>query len=64
MNAFLDTIEEELGNLIMIRQNRYREGLSMYQLGVTVVIETLDAAHKERVIQKLIESGYEIEYTN
>lgn len=64
LNAFLDTIAEELGNLIMIRQNRYREGLSMYQLGVTVVIETLDAAHKERVIQKLIESGYEIEYTN
>ena len=38
LNAFLDTIAEELGNLIMIRQNRYREGLSMYQLGVTVVI--------------------------
>ncbi|RXD25109.1 threonine ammonia-lyase, partial [Acinetobacter baumannii] len=37
LNAFLDTIAEELGNLIMIRQNRYREGLSMYQLGVTVV---------------------------
>lgn len=64
LNAFLDTIAEELGNLIMIRQNRYREGLSMYHLGVTVVVETLDSAHKERVIQKLIDSGYEIEYTN
>lgn len=64
LNTFLETIAKEAANLIMIRQNRYREGLSMYHLGVTVVVETLDIEHKKRLIDKLIESGYEIEYTN
>lgn len=36
----------------------------MYDLEVTVVVETLDVEHKQRLIQKLIETGYEIEYTN
>ena len=64
LSHFLDTIANELGNILSIRQSRYREGLSMYHLEVTAVIETLDANHKQRVIQKLIEAGYEIEYTN
>ena len=64
LSHFLDTIANELGNILTIRQSRYREGLSMYHLEVTVVIETLDANHKQRVIQKLIDVGYEIEYTN
>ena len=64
LNAFLATIAEELGNVLIIRQSRYREGLSMHHLEVTVVVETLDANHKQRLIKKLIETGYEIEYTN
>lgn len=64
LNAFLATIAEELGNILIIRQSRYREGLSMHHLEVTVVVETLDADHKQRLIKKLIETGYEIEYTN
>lgn len=64
LNAFLATIAEELGNILTIRQSRYREGLSMHHLEVTVVVETLDADHKQRLIKKLIETGYEIEYTN
>lgn len=64
LSAFLETIAKELGNILIIHQSRHREGLSMYHLEVTVVVETLDAHHKQRLIQKLIESGYEIEYTN
>ena len=64
LNAFLATIAEELGNVLIIRQSRYREGLSMHHLEVTVVVETIDANHKQRLIKKLIETGYEIEYTN
>ena len=36
----------------------------MYQLEVSVVIETIDEEHKKRVIEKLLEANYEIEYTN
>ena len=64
LSAFLNTIAEELGNVVVIRQSRHREGVSMYDLEVTVVVETLDVEHKQRLIQKLIETGYEIEYTN
>lgn len=64
LNAFLKTIAEEMGNVITIQQDRYREGLSMYHFGVSIVVETLDRAHKERLIHKLKESGYEIEYSN
>ena len=64
LSAFLETIAKELGNILIIHQSRSREGLSMYHLEVTVVVETLDAHHKQRLIKKLIESGYEIEYTN
>lgn len=64
LNAFLRTIAEEMGNVITIQQDRYREGLSMYHFGVSIVVETLDQAHKERLIHKLKESGYEIEYSN
>ena len=64
LNTFLKTIGEELANIITIQQDRYREGLSMYHLGVSVVVETLDQAHKDRLIHKLKESGYEIQYTN
>ena len=64
LNAFLKTIAEEMGNVITIQQDRYREGLSMYHFGVSIVVETLDQAHKERLIHKLKESGYEIEYSN
>ncbi|MDE5978281.1 MAG: threonine ammonia-lyase [Turicibacter sp.] len=64
LSAFLDEISKELGNIVVIRQNRHKEGLSMYHLEVTVVVETMDAQHKERVIKKLLEVGYEIEYSN
>ena len=60
----LDTIAKEFGNVLVIHQNRHKEGLSMYQLEVSVVIETIDEEHKKRVIEKLLEANYEIEYTN
>ena len=32
LNSFLKTIGEDMGNIITIQQDRYREGLSMYHL--------------------------------
>ncbi len=64
LSLFLDTIAKEFGNVLVIHQNRHKEGLSMYQLEVSVVIETIDEEHKKRVIEKLLEANYEIEYTN
>lgn len=63
LSLFLDTIAKELGNVLVIHQNRHKEGLSMYQLEVFVVVETIDEEHKRRVIEKLLEANYEIEYT-
>ena len=45
--------------MLSIYQNRNRKGLSMYQMGVTVVMETIDASHKAEIFNKLSESGYE-----
>ena len=62
--SFLETVSNELANIVSIRQSRYRQGLSVYALGVTAVIETIDESHKTRVIQKLKTLGYDIRYTN
>ena len=64
LTKFLDTIANEFANIVSIRQSRYRQGLSMYALGVTAVVETIDAAHKQRVMQKLEANGYHVRYTN
>lgn len=61
---FLDLISIEGGGVLTIRQNRFRKGLSLYQMGVTVVVETIDQEHKERILKKLINSGYEIQHTS
>ena len=60
LTRFLDCIATEGGNVLTIRQNRFREGLSMYQMGITAVMETIDHAQKERIINKLLELGYDI----
>ncbi len=63
LTTFLQTISDEIANVVSIRQSRYRQGLSMYALGVTAVIETIDENHKQRVLNKLAASGYEVHYT-
>ncbi len=64
LTKLLDTLANEFVNIVSIRQSRYRQNLSIYALGVTVVIETIDDVHKQRVMQKLAAQGYEIQYTN
>lgn len=63
LKRFLDIISGEGGNVLTVHQNRFREGLSMYQMGVTLVMETIDAAQKERILQKLRDNGYELRYS-
>jgi len=59
LTRLLACISDMGGNVLSIYQNRNRKGISMYQMGVTVVIETIDALHKTEVLEKLICHGYE-----
>ena len=63
LTKFLNLISEEGGNVFSLHQNRFREGLSMYQMGITVVFETIDQHHKDQIIQKLKENDYELRFT-
>ncbi|MCL1989893.1 MAG: threonine ammonia-lyase [Defluviitaleaceae bacterium] len=51
-------ISECGGNVLSIYQNRNRKGLSMYQMGVTLVIEAIDASHKAAIFDQLTHHGY------
>lgn len=59
LTRLLSCISEGGGNVLSIYQNRNRKGLSMYQMGVTVVMETIDVAHKMEIFEKLEAHGYE-----
>lgn len=59
LTRLLACISDQGGNVLSIYQNRNRKGLSMYQMGVTVVMETIDAAHKAEIFGKLTDDGYE-----
>ena len=59
LTRLLSYISDEGGNVLSIYQNRHRKGLSMYQMGVTVVMETIDEVHKQRILNKLEAYGYE-----
>ena len=63
LKRFLDIISSEGGNVLNVHQNRFREGISMHQMGVTLVMETIDAQQKYQILKKLRESGYELRYT-
>ncbi|MGL4624945.1 MAG: threonine ammonia-lyase [Culicoidibacterales bacterium] len=54
----LDLIAEQEANILHIRQSRDRDNLTLYQMGVTLVFETLDQSHKERVLYALEQAGY------
>ena len=59
LTRLLACISDMGGNVLSIYQNRNRKGISMYQMGVTVVIETIDAEHKAEIFDKLTQYGYE-----
>ena len=59
LTRLLACISDNGGNVLSIYQNRNRKGLSMYQMGVTVVLETIDADHKAEIFAKLRTYGYE-----
>ena len=59
LTRLLACISDCGGNVLSIYQNRNRKGLSMYQMGVTVVMETIDAKHKAEIFSKLTAYGYD-----
>lgn len=59
LTRLLGCISDNGGNVLSIYQNRNRKGLSMYQMGVTVVMETIDTKHKADILKKLTTYGYE-----
>lgn len=59
LTHLLACISDNGGNILSIYQNRNRKGLSMYQMGVTVVMETIDAEQKANILANLASHGYE-----
>jgi len=59
LTRLLACISDNGGNVLSIYQNRNRKGLSMYQMGVTVVLETIDVGQKAEIFAKLTTAGYE-----
>ena len=59
LTRLLACISDNGGSVLSIYQNRNRKGLSMYQMGVTVVLETIDADQKAEIFTKLTSAGYE-----
>ena len=59
LTRLLSCISDHGGNVLSLYQNRNRKGLSMYQMGVTVVMETIDAAHKAEIFSQLVANGYD-----
>lgn len=55
----LSCISNEGGNVFSIYQNRNGKGLSMYQMRVTIVMESIDSDHKKTILDKLTTNGYE-----
>lgn len=62
LGRFLEIIAQEGGNVLTVHQNRFREGMGMHQMGITLVMETIDAAQQERILERLREGGYELRY--
>jgi threonine dehydratase len=56
-------ISEDNANIDHIHQGKSREGLFIHDQAVTIVMETIDAAHKMQIINRLIEAGYSLRYT-
>jgi len=59
LTKFLACISDSNGNVLSIYQNRNTKGLSMYHMGITVVMETIDAEQKAEIFEKLTSCGYE-----
>ena len=59
LTRLLACISDNGGNVLSIYQNRNRKGLSMYQMGVTVVLETIDSDQKADIFAQLEAAGYE-----
>lgn len=63
MSNLIRIISEEHANIDHIHQGKSRQDLFIQEQAVTIVIETIDAAHKMRIIKKLKDSGYTLRYT-
>lgn len=60
LSKFLGCIANVGGNVLSIRQNRFRDGLLMHQMCVTAVIESIDEKHNEIIMENLIKEGYNL----
>lgn len=54
----LSLLASQQVNVLSIRQGRARDNLSLYQMGVTLIIETFDSEHKQKVFDSLQTAGY------
>lgn len=61
LKRVIDTLSESGANIITVEHDRLSNEVLKHQCSVTIVMETLNQAHKESLVQKLIEDGYEVE---
>ena len=64
LTRLLACISDLGGDVHSIYQNRNQKGISMYQMGVTVVIEAIDSEHKAEIMNELKTCGYNFYETN
>ena len=63
LSRLVGIIAEENANIEHIRQGKTRDGLFIQDQAVTIVMETIDNEHKMRIINRLIDAGYNMRYT-
>ncbi|MFV0551927.1 MAG: threonine ammonia-lyase [Anaerorhabdus sp.] len=61
LKRVIDTLSESGANIITVEHDRLSNEVLKHRCSVTIVMETLNQAHKESLVQKLIADGYEVE---
>lgn len=61
LKRVIDTFSDSGANIISIEHDRISNEVLKHKCSVTIVVETLNSKHKESVIQRLKDEGYEVE---
>lgn len=61
LKRVIDTLSESGVNIITVEHDRISNEVLKHQCFVTIVMETLNQDHKEKLVQKLIKEGFEVE---
>jgi len=60
MTKLLGLIAESKANILTLNQTMYKNSLAIGEQEVKLTLETFDKVHTDKILEKLIEEGYEI----